>query len=111
MAKKEKVPSAKELEERILSCYKRWKQIYDEGCSDPSWEDGVNINLVRNHIIYHKKECDKYLGNRFYLYPDCYFFPLPPELPNSFMAKDRYLNCKGEVYRQTKDKPYDALYS
>ena len=30
----------------------RWRDIKENGCSDPSWPDGVNMNLKRNHIIY-----------------------------------------------------------
>lgn len=30
----------------------RWCDIKENGCSDPAWPDGVNMNLKRNHIIY-----------------------------------------------------------
>lgn len=30
----------------------RWHDIQKNGCSDPCWPDGVNMNLKRNHIIY-----------------------------------------------------------
>lgn len=30
----------------------RWKDIYENGCSDPFWSDGVNLNLKRNHILF-----------------------------------------------------------
>ena len=29
----------------------RWNFIKEHGCSDPTWPDGVNMNLVRNHVI------------------------------------------------------------
>lgn len=28
-----------------------WKRYRDKGGSDPSWSDGDNMNLCRNHII------------------------------------------------------------
>lgn len=28
-----------------------WQDIHDNGCNDPYWPDGVNMNLVRNHVI------------------------------------------------------------
>lgn len=31
---------------------RRWNDIKENGCSDPFWPDGVNMNLKRNHIIY-----------------------------------------------------------
>lgn len=32
--------------------FRRWNLLADGGCQDPGWPDGVNMNLVRNHIIY-----------------------------------------------------------
>lgn len=109
MARKEKVPSPKELESNLLFDYARWKHIYDYGCQDPSYEDGVNINLVRNHILYGKEQIEKHLGDNFHLYPDCYFFPLPVKLPNDFMAVERKLNCRGKTYPATKTLPYGEV--
>lgn len=28
-----------------------WNYINENGCNDPFWPDGSNINLTRNHII------------------------------------------------------------
>ena len=42
------------INELTVSCqesYDSWKCIYNGGGSDPFWADGVNLNLVRNHII------------------------------------------------------------
>ena len=33
----------------------RWQHINEHGCNDPFWTDGSNMNLVRNHVIYHKR--------------------------------------------------------
>lgn len=50
------VPPEDRTEEQIRAelddDYARWDRISKEGCSDPFWEDGVNMNLVRNHIIF-----------------------------------------------------------
>lgn len=110
MAKqREKIPTAKELSEELIDRYTRWSHIYHNGCSDPSYEDGVNLNLVRNHIIYAKKDCEKFLGDNLHLYPDSYFFPDPVQLPNDFMAVDRKLNCRGKVLLSTKTLPYSEV--
>lgn len=29
----------------------QWKDINQNGCNDPFWSDGCNMNLTRNHII------------------------------------------------------------
>ena len=109
MAKKEKIPTAKELEEELIDRYTRWSHIYHNGCSDPTWEDGTNINLVRNHILITKKNIENYLGNNFLAYPDCYFFPEPIQLPNDFMAVDRRLGCRGKILPSTKTLPYEEV--
>ena len=109
MAKKEKIPSATELRDNLYKDYTRWKYIYDNGCSDPTYEDGVNINLVRNHISYGKRMCEEHLGDNLHLYPDCYFFPEPMKLPMDFMAVDRRLNCRGKVLTATKTLPYNEV--
>jgi hypothetical protein len=111
MSKKKKTVGLAELsyslKERILERYNRWKHIFDCGSSDPSWEDGVNINLVRNHIFYEKSQCEKALGDKFALYPDSYFYPDPVELPNDFMAVDRKLACAGKVLTANKNMCYN----
>ena len=39
------------LIKKIRASYKYWYEIVEHGCSDPFWEDGCNLNLIRNHII------------------------------------------------------------
>ena len=110
MAKrKEKIPTAKELGEELIDRYTRWSHIYHHGCSDPTWEDGVNINLVRNHILIAKKNIEKYLGDNFSAYPDYYFFPEPMQLTNDFMAVERRLGCRGKLLPATKTLPYEEV--
>ena len=107
MAKKKYIPTPKELEERLLDRYKRWKSIYEEGCTDPFYEDGTNLCLVRNHISYYKKECEQYLGDNFHLYPDAYFFPIPIEVPHNFMAVDRETGIPKRLIPANKTLPYE----
>ena len=109
MSRKKKTELGVLLEEmtmRLEQDYSRWKSIYESGCSDPSWSDGVNINLVRNHILHGKKQLESLLGDKYVLYPDNYFYPEPPELSNDFMAVTRYLGVKGVELKATIDKPY-----
>ena len=109
MAKRNKEPTPNELASCLLADYTRWQHIYEQGCTDLNWEDGVNINLVRNHILYDKEQIEEHLGDNLHLYPDCYFFPLPLKLPNDFMAVERKLNCRGKVYPATKTLPYEEV--
>lgn len=103
---KEKTFTPEELDDHLTGDYSTWKRIYEEGCSDPNWEDGANLNLVRNHILYGKMQCEKILGDNLHLYPDSYFFPTPIEVSNHFMAVSRKLNGRGVVLDATKIFPY-----
>ena len=51
------IPPEKRTEAQIRADlekdFARWDEINKHGCNDPFWSDGVNMNLVRNHIIYH----------------------------------------------------------
>ena len=40
------------LEAQVQADVAHWHDLKANGCSDPFWPDGVNMNLVRNHIIY-----------------------------------------------------------
>ena len=42
----------------LIGEHKHWEHIRDYGCSDPSWADGTNMNLTRNHIIYYRKQIE-----------------------------------------------------
>ena len=62
-----------QLRAQLDAAYLRWDDIKKNGCSDPAWPDGVNLNLVRNHIIYFYR----FLRERFRLgYDNCsaYYF-------------------------------------
>ena len=64
--------------------YAKWENIHVHGCSDPSWADGVNLNLIRNHIISYKQQMAGTLLEHLYL--EIFNRPLPPEVDNNYMA-------------------------
>ena len=43
------------LLEELKKAYAQWESLYKQGGSDPFYADGVNLNLVRNHILYFKR--------------------------------------------------------
>lgn len=106
---KVKVLTTDYFQENLLDRYSCWKSIYENGCSDSTWEDGVNLNLVRNHILYFRGLCESTFGTKYWMYPDAYFFPLPPQFPNAFMATSRELRCKGKVLESTKIYSYQEI--
>lgn len=85
---KKKVQTAeltkKKLEDLLDAEYLRWDELYRHGGSDPFWEDGCNLELVRNHIIWYKRLIEEDLQPKDF--PDVYFRELPPEVPQNYMA-------------------------
>lgn len=78
---KKNIDYVKELQ----NSFDRWAYLYQYGCRDPSWSDGVNMNLVRNHICYYKKKIEETIPQ--HEYPAMYFQDLPPEMPQNYMAR------------------------
>ena len=56
-----------------------WQNIFLNGCSDPFWADGTNLNLTRNHIINDAGKISRLTGKH---YP-C---EIPPEVPENYMV-------------------------
>lgn len=55
MAKRKQAPTAGELVRKIRESFSRWRTIKKKGTTDPFWPDGINLNLVRNHISYDRE--------------------------------------------------------
>lgn len=77
----------------LTRSFQRWDHIYEFGCTDPFYEDGTNLNLVRNHIIHYKKEIEELLKeeqeNTFFStpYPDIYYRATPELVDYKYMAR------------------------
>lgn len=51
-----------------------WKVINQNGCNDPFWSDGCNMNLTRKHIIYYQSKIrEACTENQLPLPEECYF--------------------------------------
>lgn len=85
---------ASELQESLQNNFNRWQHLYEHGGSDPFYEDGINLNLVRNHIIYDKKLCEEELQSG--EYPQEYFRETPREVENHFMARTEEIKKNAE---------------
>ena len=102
-----------EWKKNIVDELAHWKEINENGCNDPFWADGCNMNITRNHIIGYKRELAKICEENGLTLPSEYYRPLPPEVDNRYMAN---LNQKERVERltemgrrkiTTKKKKYD----
>lgn len=79
-----------------------WKDINQNGCSDPFWSDGCNMNLTRNHIIYYQRQLKEIcVENRLPL-PEEYYFSAPPEVDNQYMANLKQKDRVERIFFQRK---------
>lgn len=76
----------KALVEDIIREVGAWEHKNENGCSDPFWPDGVNMNLNRNHIIYDKRQIGGICRENGLPLPEEYYIPTPPEVDNYYMA-------------------------
>lgn len=86
---KKRKSTADELEQErrnILREREYWKSVCENGCSDPFWPDGCNMNLIRNHIIYARNRILELCQQGGITLPEEYYLEVPPEVPDSYMA-------------------------
>ena len=83
-----------ELGQMIAESLERWKYLHDNGGSDPFWPDGMNMNLVRNHIAYYKRQCQSDLAPEDF--PPEYSSETPPEVDNYYMAQPDRIRREAE---------------
>ncbi|HIZ80693.1 MAG TPA: hypothetical protein H9722_01190 [Candidatus Mediterraneibacter pullistercoris] len=88
-----------------------WEYKNENGCSDPFWTDGMNMNLNRNHIIYDKRQIEKVCRDNGLPLPEEYYTPTPPEVSNYYMAnlknKRRVQMIGNREMLTTKRNKYD----
>lgn len=64
--------------EQLENEFARWDYLYQHGGSDPFYPDGVNLNLVRNYIIYAKRHVAEAASDC--ELPEIYYRDTPPEV-------------------------------
>ena len=75
-----------EYTREIVKTIERWKSHAENGCSDPLWSDGVNMNLLRNHVIYYKRQILSLCEQENIPQPEELYLPVPPKVDNYYMA-------------------------
>ncbi|MCD8381152.1 MAG: hypothetical protein LUC95_12750 [Lachnospiraceae bacterium] len=86
MKKKTPQQELKELSGNLVDDINRWNHLNEYGGSDPFWTDGVNMNLVRNHVIYHKQQIKEICEENSLAFPDTYYLATPPKVDDGYMA-------------------------
>lgn len=84
------------LREKLLHERDIWNHINENGCNDPFWTDGCNMNLTRNHILSYRNEIANCCEEDNLPLPEEYFLKVPPEVDDDYMAN---FNQKARVDR------------
>ena len=82
----------KKCVDELKEDFERYQYVLENGSNDPLWSDGVNLNLIRNHIIHHKKIIENKFVNE--SYPAIYFQPTPDEVDSDFMVHEDMIRQK-----------------
>ena len=83
-----------EYAEALERSFNEWDKLYNYGGRDPFWADGMNLFLVRNHILSYKRQIEEYIKNEHdsqtsmfnSTFPEIYFKETPPEVDKDYMA-------------------------
>lgn len=95
----------------IRSSFQLWQKLKDVGGSDPFWPDGANMNLVRNHIISHKRQCEEAKANEeLKEFPEEYYLELPPIMDDQYMARKEEIMHHALQSFETLKKDPDFQY-
>lgn len=117
MAKKSKTPQEQmqETVAELVERYNRWQDLYKNGCFDPNYCDGVNLNLVRNHIQFAKRKIEKLVEEHKELsFPAEYEkIETPQEVSNDYMANPEKIirEAKETLSAMEEDENYKYLLS
>lgn len=71
--------------------FDRWERVRLDGGSDRLYEDGVSLELIRNHIISYKRDLEEKFPENL---PEIYNKETPPEYPRDYQSVK-----KGDVLR------------
>ena len=69
------------------SSFESWQSYREFGGQDPFWADGCNMNLIRNHIIYYKRQISELCEQNGLEIPKCWERELPPLMDIDYMAQ------------------------
>lgn len=83
-------PLEQQLTEVVVNhnrSYDQWEHYHKYGGQDPFWPDGSNMQLIRNHIIYDKRQMEELCEQLGCELPECHARELPPEVSADYMAR------------------------
>ena len=111
MKKKTPEQELKVLCKNIRQEIDHWEHNNQNGCNDPGYADGTNMNLTRNHIIYAKRQISEICERCGLRIPEEMYLPTPPQVNDYYMAsmkQKRRVDMIGHPERiTTKKNRYD----
>ena len=69
----------------LRKAYDQWDYYNEHGGCDPTYADGYNMNHLRRHIQFHRKQIEENLN--LFGYPEIYYREVPPEVDPNYMAR------------------------
>ncbi len=86
---KRKITPEKQLADAvqcITESLGRWVKIAQDGCSDPAWADGTNMNLCRSHVIYGKCRVEELCAEYGLTIPMEFYASTPPYVDENYFV-------------------------
>jgi DNA polymerase III delta prime subunit len=99
-----------ELIQALEDSFNRWEYLKEHGGSDPFWEDGCNMNLVRNHIFHFKSEIQEICEQEGLELPEIYYLEAPLEMDSKYMARADEIRQNARVALDKYKANEDYLY-
>jgi len=100
----------KKLIKELEDSFNRWEHLKEYGGQDPFWEDGCNMNLVRNHIFNEKRRIKELCEKDELELPDIYYRETPPEVDQEYMARADEIRKNAKIalkeYKANEDYQY-----
>lgn len=103
----------KKLTQELEDRFDRWEHLRIYGGQDPTWSDGCNMNLVRNHIKHYKFDIKELCDDKGLELPEIYYIETPSEVDNKYMAREDEIrkNAKRALAEYKSSKDYQYLLS
>jgi hypothetical protein len=100
----------KKSTQELKDSFNSWEHLRIYGGSDPNWEDGCNMNLVRNHIFNEKRKIKELCEEKGLELPEIYYKEIPPKVDQKYMARADEIRENAKValkeYKANEDYQY-----
>ena len=92
----------------LQDSFDRWDHLNEYGGQDPFWADGMNMSIVRSHIMYYKSQMEDKFGSG--EYPDIYYRDTPPEVSSDYMANPERIRTDAAAALQVIESDENLKY-